>query len=113
MAIMTSLPAFLRSNANDRTWVSTSERKYESPMKLEETLASWSDFELGMTIFNLRLLRAASKRVLIMSLRLISSMTVGVVYGVSLSDEGSSPAMKDDVSKTIAFTPASLRFFSL
>jgi len=73
-----------------------------SPTLLEASLTSWRKEFFGVLTINLLFSTAALNRVQGMEFEASSLLTAGTEYCVSAIEKGSKPAIKADVSRTMA-----------
>jgi len=82
-------PSVLSSNANARSCVSVSERRYESPILFADVFILFRYSSLGILIFTLPFSIAALKRTPVIEVFFISSYTFGTVTCSLPSEKGS------------------------
>ncbi len=80
--------------------MSVSDKKKESPTVVADVLIFSKNFSAGCLIFTLPLSTAVLNLRKVMELVLISSSTLGAVTCSSITEKGSNPARKAEVSKT-------------
>jgi len=93
-------PVFLTSKARARSCISVSERKKASPTLLAEAFTSSKYSSEGGLTLSLPFSMAILNRTRVIEFTDISSSTSGTVVCSSLTDKGSNPDKKAEVSST-------------
>jgi hypothetical protein len=81
--------------------MSVSDKKNESPTVTADAFTHFKDSSKGAFTFSFPFSTAVLNRIHIIEFALISSFTLGAVAWSSLTEKGSNPAKKADVSKTM------------
>ena len=93
----------LSSKARASSCLSVSERKNVSPMAVAQASTLFSDSSVGCFTMSFPFSVAALNLTQVIEFTLISSSTLGTVTCSSLTEKGSSPARKAEVSKINTF----------